>query len=139
MGSPPASYTIAVSKGSALIEETKILLRTWDPTESLADFRQHVVRGDVLGKMTAQRTDDLVRRVFAPRFLLPNDDPARHLKKLVESGCANALVVELCLLHAARQDSLLRDAVVEVYWLAANAGQFMLGPKDVIAFLHHAE
>jgi hypothetical protein len=139
MGRPPVVYTIAVSKGSALIDETKALLRAWEPAESLADFRRRIVRGDLLGKMTAQRADDVVRRVFAPRFLLPSDGPARQLKRLVESGQANALVVELCLLYAARQDALLRDAIVEVYWPVANTGQLVLSPRDIITFLHQGE
>src|SRR5207249_7119769 len=125
--STPVPYTIALSKGSALIEETKALLRTWDPKESLADFRQRVVREDLLGKMTAQRADDVVRRVFARRLLLPDDRPARALKRLVGSARLGQIVIDLCLLYAARQDALLHDAIVKVYWPAVNAGQLVLG------------
>src|SRR5438876_327501 len=135
----PAPYTIAVSKGSALIEETKALLRAWDPKEPLADFRQRVVYGDLLGKTTAQRADDIVRRVFARRFLLPDDRPARALKKFVESDRLGAVVADLCLLYASRQDALLHDAIVKIYWPAVDAGQLLLRPKDILAFLHQAE
>lgn len=132
-------YTIAVSKGSALVEETRTLLRAWDPKESLADFRRRVVSEDLLGKTTAQRADDVVRRVFARRFLLPDDRPARALKRFVESGRLGAFVSDLCLLYAARHDALLRDVITGVYWRAASAGHLVLGPKDVLAFLRDAE
>src|SRR5438445_8921837 len=131
----PVPYTITVSKGSALIEETKTLLRAWDPKESLPDFRQRVVQADLLGKTTAQRADDIVRRVFARRFLLPDDRPARALKKFVESGQLGALVADLCLLYAARQDALLHDAIVKIYWPAVNASQLFLLPRDILSFL----
>src|SRR3989442_15390447 len=107
----PAPYTIAVSKGGALIEEAKALLRAWDPKESVPDFRQRVVQADLLGKTTAQRADDIVRRVFARRFLLPDDRPACALKRFVESGRLGALIADLSLLYAARQDALLYDAI----------------------------
>jgi hypothetical protein len=107
---PAGPYTITVSKGSALVEETKALLRAWDPKESLSDFRRRVVHEDLLGKVTAQRADDIVRRVFARRFLLPDDRPARALKELVESGRLGQVVTDLCLLFAVRQDALLRSS-----------------------------
>jgi hypothetical protein len=62
-------YTNTISKGSGLLEETKTLLRAWQPGESRNEFCERVLREDLLGRMTAYRARDIVRRVFARRYL----------------------------------------------------------------------
>ena len=69
-------YTIALCKGAALLDETQTLLRHWTPGEEIAHFVDRVQRDNVLAQVTAYRTKDIVRRVFARRFLLPTDVPA---------------------------------------------------------------
>lgn len=131
-------YTIAVCKGSALIEETKVLLRAWQPTESLGDFRNRVIREDLLGRTTAYRASDIVRRVFARRLLAPDPQPAILLKRLLAGKQSARLVSDLLLLYAARQDDVLRDVIVDVYWPAVRDGRVILTPRQVVAFLRQA-
>jgi Putative inner membrane protein (DUF1819) len=69
---PHARYTIAICKGSALLSETKALLRAWRPSESITLFTSRVLRDEVLGRATAHRVKDIVHRVFARRLLIPN-------------------------------------------------------------------
>lgn len=72
-------YSTAISKGAGTIEETRRLLEHWRPDEPLEDFTRRVQAEGLLGNSTAYRTRDVVRRVFAPRFLRPGDKPARIL------------------------------------------------------------
>lgn len=132
-------YTIAVCKGSALLGETKALLRAWQPTETIEEFRDRVLRDDLLGKTTAYRADDIVRRFFARRFLVPAGRPALLLKRILRRSGSGALLSDLCLLYAARQDTLVRDAIVRVYWPAVSEGRLTLGSREVLTFLRHAE
>ena len=132
-------YTIGVCKGSALLEETKALLRAWKPAESLREFRDRVLREDLLGKPTAYRVNDIVRRFFAPRFLVAEGRPAVFLKALLRGRNGGQLFPALCLLYAARQDELLRDIIVELYWPAVAEGRLTLGIRDVVMFLRQAE
>ena len=53
-------YTIAVCKGSALVEETKALLRVWEPRESLSEFQERVLRDDILGRAVWAQKHDLI-------------------------------------------------------------------------------
>lgn len=131
-------YTIAICKGSALVEETKTLLRAWRPEESIADFQSRVQREDLLGRATAYRVKDIVRRVFARRLLAPDNRPALYLKSLLMAGKAR-IVSDLLLLFSARQDDALRDVVIDVYWPAVREGQLSITPSQVVAFLRHAE
>jgi hypothetical protein len=132
-------YTIAICKGSALLDETRALLRAWQLDENLAAFDARVLRQDILGKTTACRTRDIVRRVFAHRYLRPDDHPARHVKRLLASLGPGPWFGDLCLLYAARADRLLRDIVVEFYWPAVEQGRLTILPPAVVAFLREAQ
>ena len=132
-------YTIAVCKGSAFLEETKTLLRAWHPGETTTEFRNRVVREDLLGKMTAYRASDIVRRVFAWRFFRPNNRPAILLKRLVERGRPGQIFSDLCFLYAARNDDLIRDVVSHLYWPALTDGRVSLSPAYVVEFLRQAD
>lgn len=132
-------YSIAVCKGGALLQETKTLLRAWEPGESPADFRERVVREDILGKMTAHRAGDIVGRVFGRRYLRPSNRPALLLKRLLERGHPGPVFSDLCLLYAARADDLMRDAVTRLYWPALAEGRVTISPSYVVEFLREAE
>ena len=124
-------YTIAVCKGTAFLEETKALLRARHPGESTSEFRDRVLREDLLGRMTAYRASDIVRRVFAWRLLRPDNRPAILLKRLLEQGQPGQLFSDLCLLYAARNDDLIRDAVSHLYWPAlSEAGSVLVPPMS---------
>jgi hypothetical protein len=137
--SQASRYTIAICKGSALLEETRALLRAWKPQESSAEFSERVLREDLLGRMTAYRARDIVRRVFARRYLRPNNQPALLLKRLLERGQPSQLFSDLCLLYSARNDNLIRDAVTNIYWPAQSEGRLTLSPTHVVDFLRQAE
>lgn len=134
----PGPYTIAICKGSALLPETRALLRAWRPGESLDAFTARVQREDILGKTTAYRARDIVRRVFARRYLRPDDRPARHLKHLLSSPGPGPWFGDLCLLYAARADRLLRAIITEFYWPAVEEGRLTIQPPVVVAFLREA-
>jgi hypothetical protein len=131
-------YTIAICKGSALVEETKTLLRAWQPNESIVDFQSRVLSEDLLGRATAYRVKDIVRRVFARRLMVPDIEPALRLKSLLHAGKAR-VVSDLLLLYSARQDDALRDVIVDVYWPAVREGQLTITARQVVGFLRHAE
>ena len=132
-------YTVAICKGSALVPETKALLRAWRPGEALGELADRVLRDNLLGKTTAYRARDIVRRVFARRFLAPTSSPAKHLKHLVVRRRVDQPFADLCLLYAARRDDLLRDAIVRLYWPAIAEGRLTLAVQDAVIFLRQAE
>jgi len=141
LSAPPAAepYTIAICKGSALLPETRALLRAWRPGENLYTFTARVQRDDILGKTTAYRARDIVRRVFARRYLRPDDRPARHLKRLLASLGPGPWFSDLCLLYAARADRLVGAITTEFYWPAMEEGRLTILPPAVVAFLREAQ
>jgi hypothetical protein len=134
-----ARYTIAICKGSALLEETRALLRTWNGTESAKELSQRVLHEDLLGRMTAYRARDIVNRVFARRYFRPDQRPAILLKRLLAQNQSGQLFSDLCFLYAARADDLIRDVVTKLYWPALSNGRLTLSPEYVVEFLRQAE
>ena len=131
-------YTMDVRRGTAMIDETVALLRAWQPAEPLGQFTSRVLRDDVLGKATARRAQDVVKQVFAPRFLRPNAQAARHLRAFLLTGGRDS-ILDLAWLYACRADRLLRDTTVSIYWPAARSGRLLLSADDVMPYLREAE
>jgi hypothetical protein len=131
-------YTIALCKGGALVDETRTLVRHWTPGEEVGRFVDRILRENILARATAHRTKDIVRRVFARRFLFPTDTPARRLKRLVRKKTLRRLFTEVVFLYAARADNLLYDFTTEVFWPACRRGRSALTTEDVLTFLAEA-
>ena len=131
-------YTIALCKGAALVDETRTLVQHWTPGEQTDHFVERVLGHNLLARATAYRTKDIVRRVFARRFLVPTDVPARRLKRMMDNRLSRNLFTEILFLYAARSDSLLYDFTTEVFWPACRRRRSILNGDDVIAFLAEA-
>ena len=131
-------YTTAISKGAAMVDEMRRLLEQWRPDESLDAFVERVQEEGLLGNATAYRTRDIVRRVFAPRFLRPTDKPARVLKHILASGLPGRTFTEMLFVYAARNDPLIYDFTVREYWPAVRRGRPVLGTDVMLAFLSEA-
>lgn len=132
-------YVASISKGGGMISDTKCLVQEWKPGEDVDAFAQRVHDENILGTYTAYRARDIVRRVFAPRYMRPDDRPARLLKCLVERRFPQKTFSEMLFLFCARADRLLYDFTVQVYWRAAHRGRSKLTVEDGRAFLADAE
>ena len=131
-------YSTAISKGAGMIEETRRLLEQWRPDDPLDDFTRRVQAEGLLGNSTAYRTRDVVRRVFAPRFLRPSDKPARILQRVLASGLPGRVFTELLFVFAARQDPLVYDFTIREYWPAARRGRPVIDTVPILSFLSEA-
>ena len=134
-----AKYTQLLPKGAALLAETRALLLAWNPGESGSILAQRVTQEDILGKHTARRSRDIVKEVFAQRFLQPTDQPARHLKQFVEAEWKGQVYSDLVFYYAARRDKLLWDFTVSQYWSLVAGGRHVIRNQDVLDFLMEAE
>ena len=132
------NYTTAVSKGAGMIDETRRLLGHWRPGESLDDFARRVQQEGLLGGSTAYRVRDIVRRVFATRFLRPDDKPARILQKILTAGVSGKVFTELLFVYTARQDPLVYDFTIREFWPTVRRGKQTLDIEAMLGFLAEA-
>jgi hypothetical protein len=132
-GLPP--YTAKAIKATALLAETKALLRTWTPGESSPSLLRRAREESLLGKATASRSDDVVANAFVQRFLSGERPAAPHLKQLLEAIGTGQWFTDLGLLYAARADVVLREAIT-VYAVERRAsGRTYLDTPSLIRFI----
>lgn len=131
-------YTVGLAKGQGMVSETATLLRAWQPGMKPADLRKMVVEAGLLPKATAYRVSDIVTRVFAPRYLRNNSEPALRLKRLVELELQKDKLAQLFLIYTARANLILHDFIREVYWKHYHAGARQLHRQEALDFLRSA-
>lgn len=128
-------YTARAIKSTALLEETRSLLRAWRPGESAAQLRQRARAEDLLGKATAARAGDIVQSAFISRLLTEGQEPAASLRRLLDARGNGPWFTQMCLLFAARADVVLRDAVAEFLPDAQDRRLAAVSTADFLDFL----
>ena len=132
-------YTARAIKATALIEETKALLRAWEPGESTADLRRRAREKGLLGKATASRSDDVVAHAFNQRFLSGPLPAAPHLQHLLAVRGPGRWFTDLCLLYAARADVVLREAITSYAVERRATGRAYVDTPSMVRFLEDQE
>ena len=98
------ALTSNVQKGGALLDDTRRLVEAWDPSLDADENLRHVANGNLLGKTSRARTDDVLLRILKPRFVEPGPHVIRALATLLEHP---ASFIEACYYEASRDDALL--------------------------------
>jgi hypothetical protein len=132
-------YTARAIKATALVEETKALLRAWRPGESTADLRRRAREKALLGKTTASRSDDVVAHAFNQRFLSGPLPAAPHLQRLLEFRGPGPWFTDLCLLYAARADVVLREVITLFAAERRATGRSYVDTASLVHFLEEQE
>lgn len=133
-----SKYTTQLSKGQGAIPETITLLGVWKPGMSAQELSKLVLDQGLLGRATANRVNDLVMEVFAPRYLVNGGVSACHLKLLMDDGVPPSKLSQLFLLYTARANLELHDFVCHTYWSKYAAGSRTISREDALAFLESA-
>ncbi len=98
------SFTVNIQKGGALLSDTRRLVEVWDLADSPEANLRRIADGNLLGKATRRRLDDVLLRCLAPRFVVPGPHVIAALKDL--SGDPSAFV-EAAYYETSRDESLL--------------------------------
>jgi len=136
---PAEPYTARAITGTALLEEMRALLRAFRPGETAKAFHHRVQAEGLLGKATAARRDDLVKLVFARRFLVEGDEPAASVRRLLATRGHGPWFTALCLLFAARADVVVREAVTMFLPAMRARGAGAVATPDLMRFLEEQE
>lgn len=122
-----------------MLPETLRLLQVWEPGMQSQQLGRRVRREGVIPKATAQRVSDIVNRVFIPRYLGPDGQPAGWLRQLVQMGAGVEKLNQLFLVYTAREHLILYDFIRQVYWPRYSAGAQFLFREDSVNFIKSAQ
>lgn len=130
-------YTTKLQAGLGLIQETYRLLEIWEPGMSRQALIDRSLELGCFPNISARRLRNIISEAFAVRYLIDNDEPAKHLKlfinKLTSTDCKQLMFIFTC-----RANPILRDFVIEVFWDRYRAGSRSIERSDSVTFTHRA-
>lgn len=130
-------YTVQLSHGLGLIDETRMLLDLWQPGMNAADLHRSALQSGYFGTLSARRLHDMIAVGFGKRYLTAEAAPARLLKP-IQHAAPRAAFEQLLFLYTARAHPVLADFVREVYWPAYAAGKPAIGNEESLHFIEQA-
>ena len=109
-GSGP--YSSKIIKASALLPDTRLLLREWDDDADVAANLGRLHRENAFGKASRSRVEDILS-IFRQRYL-QDGMILRGLVTLAKGGMPTGSLDRVLYFLTLKADALLRDVVVEV-------------------------
>jgi len=130
-------YTTQLQAGLGLINETKTLLDLWSPGVSANQLHQVALESGRFPTVTARRLRNIVTECFAPRYLVLDGTPAKHLKRL-SSAISNVEMTQLMLVYTSRANPILADFIHHVYWARYAGGYTEITNDDARNFVERS-
>lgn len=124
--------TSNIQKGGALLDDCRRVVEAWDPSSTPEANLARIADENLLGKASRARTDDVLRRIVAPRLVQPGPHVIPALRGLVHEPRA---FVEACYYEAARDDRLLATFAEEALWGWWQQGRVGVAIDDVTEWL----
>lgn len=121
-----------------MVRETISLLRLWEPTDTAATLAEKAISQGVFSRNTARRSLNIVKEMFAPRFLRDGGRPAKTLKLLVEANTPHEDLTQLFFVQTARAQAIFGDFVTDVYWSRYRAGANRITRSEPKTFIQQA-
>ena len=109
-------YTSNLAKGCGLVEETLSLLSIFEENTTKESLTQYVHDNNFLSKCTAKRSNDIVNRVFYPRFMKDNPSVPLWLKMIRSRGLMLGDFKQLLMVYCARENAIMYDYIINVLW-----------------------
>jgi Putative inner membrane protein (DUF1819) len=107
------SYTTRLQKGGALLNDMRLLVRTWNGGP-LNEQREAGILENVLGKQSRARAADTYGRAFIPRFIRGNPPEAWRIGRALEDREVSSNTIRpIYYWITARSEPLLYDYVTE--------------------------
>jgi len=132
------AYTTQLQAGLGMINETLDLLRLVEPGDTPTRLSGRVIDAGLFSRTTARRAHNIVAEMFAPRYLVRGDQPARFFRSLLTARLPLEDIRQLFFLQTARAQAVFADFVVHVYWPRYGAGARTLSRTEAETFVHRA-
>jgi hypothetical protein len=131
-------YTTQLGAGLGMFDESQALLRLYQDGDSISALANRAIREGVFAQMTARRIQNLVKEMFAPRFLAGSVPAAKHLKLLLTKNLQSEDWNQIFLIHTARAQTILGDFIREVFWAQYAGGATHLSRQQAELFISRA-
>lgn len=131
-------YNSNLLKGTGLIQETLTLLDYYEEDENVLDFHKRILESGVLSKSTENRVKDIVRNVFAGRYLVYDLPVPKYLKEMRENYASIDVITQLFYIYTCRANPILADFIIEIYFPLSRKSYSALKASDPKDFIRQA-
>lgn len=128
-----AKYRTKIIKAGALLGDARTLFAYWDRAQSRADNLERLRTGNVLGKGSRSRVEDVLA-IFRQRYLA-DPSTANALATLVQSHVPASVLTPIFYFYATQSDLLLHDVVTEFLVPLQWQGRAELSTEQLVRFL----
>lgn len=97
-------FTVNIQKGGAMLDDARHLTEVWDDDLDATQNLRRIAEGNLLGKSSRKRSDDVLLRILSPRYIAAGPDVLPALRRLREDPRA---FKEACYYETARDEALL--------------------------------
>lgn len=118
-----------------MVEETKRLLKLYQPGMSSAQLYQAALHSGQFPLVSARRLRNIVVECFAPRYL--KTAVALQLKPLAE-GLPSTQLLQMLLVFTAQANPILGDFIRDIYWPHYSAGRSGIDKAQATDFVANA-
>lgn len=130
-------YTTQLQAGLGLVNETKTLIELWLPGMSANQLNQIALESGRFPTVSARRLRNIIIECFAPRYLVDEGSPAKHLKQLSEN-LPTADLIQIMMLFTCRANPILADFIRSVYWARYAGGYPQITNEDGRTFVERS-
>jgi hypothetical protein len=131
------TYTSKLGAGLGLIDETRTLLELWQPGMTSQQLHNVSLEEGSFPNIAARRLRNIIIECFAPRYLVEDGAPAKHLKALSDS-ISKAGLTQLMFMFTCRANPILSDFVRDIYWARYAGGYSEISNADAKQFVERA-
>lgn len=131
-------YNSDLLKSTGLIQETLVLLETYELGGSKNEFCQKVIDSNLLSKATNTRIKDIINHAFYKRYFDSDENIIRNLKKLRSNYVSNESFFQILLIYTCRANLILFDFINETYYSAISKGYQFIDSNDPKDFINEA-
>ena len=132
----PWPYTTRLQKGGALLEETRVLVRTWNEIRT-DELREKIVATNLLNKQTRARMADVYRRTYLPRFIRgPIPNTWKLVRPLEDANAPLSIIRPVYYWISAKAEPMLADFCREYILPRAAIVRAGIGTEEVLSWFH---
>ena len=133
---PDQKYTSRLQKGGALLDDMRLLVRSWEEGVAWEEQVARGLSGNLLGKETRARASDVFRRTFALRFIKGYPPEAWKIVRPLEDRSVSIDVLKpVYYWITARSDILLYDFVSDFISGQSRSHDFYIRVEEVAVWI----
>jgi hypothetical protein len=125
-------FTVNIQKGGAMLDDARRVIEVWDDEADPATNMRRIGEGNLLGKTSRKRANDVLLRIIGPRYVAAGPDVIPALRSLMRDSTTFR---EACYYETARDEQLLASFAEGPMFASYEGGRIGITVEDAKEWL----